>query len=487
MKILKYKYEIVSLVVVMIGSALRFYNLGDTSLWLDEAVYSNNSYVIKFEEYISNTRDKNSSPIILPFMLYMLGDYVRTEFTARIIPALFGIFSIILILALPKVGVRAGVALIVGFWMALSPIQINYSQELREYSMGVFITTCLLYSIHSNIKFNFQNRKLLILAILVFLGPIVSYGLILVDAAILAFIAIYSLACRKILFKEMLILTTSTIFSIITTYFLTAKYQMYVGKSAYLASAYPEKGKIISWSIDSFVNYTNMAITQNFSMQLIFILLILNIIYVFNNRKNKFDYSLLILFLTLVYGSIFASILGLYPFGSIRQQLFATPLILIMMVNIIYIILEKININRNIVVVLFFTYIASICIPQIPIIYREITDIKSPLRASKILESNTQIKDENVYVYYAAQPAINFYVSKKRFYMGKSMRGNIDGMTAEIINNLPGCEKFLIFSHIYLDEDQLVKTKLVASGYKVIEEYKAQDANIIKINNCSNK
>ena len=41
---LKYRFLLASVLILIIATLLRLYNLDGTSLWKDEAIYANNSY-----------------------------------------------------------------------------------------------------------------------------------------------------------------------------------------------------------------------------------------------------------------------------------------------------------------------------------------------------------------------------------------------------------------------------------------------------------
>ena len=126
--LLKKKYLIASVAILVIAAALRIYHLGDTSLWLDEAKYANFSYT-GFADFIYNTRHYNSSPIFLPLIYWLLGDLVRDPFWIRVPPMIFGLLSVYILLKLPKVGFSRSVAMTSALWLAILPVHIQYSQE----------------------------------------------------------------------------------------------------------------------------------------------------------------------------------------------------------------------------------------------------------------------------------------------------------------------------------------------------------------------
>jgi len=90
-------------IIISVALALRLYNLGVPSLWLDEAVYANNAFN-PFEHFLALTRGNNSTPILLPLLYWLLGDLVRDPFLARLPVAVFGAGAVLVVLRLRHVG-----------------------------------------------------------------------------------------------------------------------------------------------------------------------------------------------------------------------------------------------------------------------------------------------------------------------------------------------------------------------------------------------
>ena len=172
---LKHSFLMTSTLILIIAIFFRLYNLEGTSLWLDEAVYANNSYG-KFDDFISLTRSRNSSPIFLPFIYWVLGDFVRDAFSVRFLPFLFGVGSVFVTLQLPIVGVSKKIAIISALWLALSPVQVRYSQEVREYSLAVLISCLLIYGFLQSLSTNNIRRGSIVFLTMLGFAPFASYG-----------------------------------------------------------------------------------------------------------------------------------------------------------------------------------------------------------------------------------------------------------------------------------------------------------------------
>ena len=133
------------LFIILLGSALRFYELGDKSLWVNE-LYAYFEAKKPFFEMLKGL-DFRQPP---PFFIF-LNPYVKAvgpnDFLLRLPSALTGIISIGLIYILGKSLFSKREGLIGAFYLALSPDHINVSQDMRQYSLLV------LFSLLSSIFF----------------------------------------------------------------------------------------------------------------------------------------------------------------------------------------------------------------------------------------------------------------------------------------------------------------------------------------------
>lgn len=121
------------LLIILLAFFLRIYNLDAESLWLDEALsvehYAKNDITTIIE------RLSVHPPlyyIILHFWIKLFGD---SEFSVRFLSAIFGIMSIYVIYRLGKLIFDDNVGIISALLLSISLFHINYSQEVRFYSL----------------------------------------------------------------------------------------------------------------------------------------------------------------------------------------------------------------------------------------------------------------------------------------------------------------------------------------------------------------
>jgi len=122
-------------IVLIIGIIIRFWGLGDKSLWIDE-IYSlmfssQKTFLGSFLYMFSDL-----SPPIYYLILYLwMKLFGNSEFIMRFPSFLAGIASIIVIYFSTKKNFNKQIALGVTILTALSPIMLYYSQEARPYSL----------------------------------------------------------------------------------------------------------------------------------------------------------------------------------------------------------------------------------------------------------------------------------------------------------------------------------------------------------------
>jgi len=472
------RYAPISIVILLIAVALRFYHLGGTSLWLDEAVYANNS-MTDFRSFIENTRNRNSSPVLLPFLYYIFGESIRDPFLIRIPPAIFSIMSVAVMLALPRTGVSFSVAALAAFILTIAPAQIEYSQEVREYSLSVFFSCMIIftYALATNKP---SKRALYYFSIVLAAAPFGSYGTIFMGlAAVVAFLFVEFLG-REYRRGFLLIPVISLLIGILLTYQLTAMYQMDVAKAWYLVRNFPPDQTIsaLNWLVESGLAYFRQAIGGFglLSLALVFLYMIF-----FGRRTGwRTTPNFCLALLILVSGSIVAAFIGAYPFGGIRQHLFATPLIALCVAQSVVSLggfFRQKGITMAIVV--FAACLSLNSVLMVPPVYAEKEDI-----VSAVSEGLVGIPESNVYVYYAARHAVKFHYPDHQFFVGKARRGDIEGIGNEIASFTNECSVHILFAHVVKDEDHEILQYLKDVGLTLVGHQKYPGAAVAKLSRC---
>lgn len=133
--------------ITLLAGLLRLYRLGDWSLWGDELISVQRALIAFEDQTVANSP---AFPPRIPHLTFSLMNLALTwfgvsEWSARIVPALFGIISIpILYLPIRRI-VGPAAALLALLLLALSPWHLYWSQNARFYtSILLFYTLALI-------------------------------------------------------------------------------------------------------------------------------------------------------------------------------------------------------------------------------------------------------------------------------------------------------------------------------------------------------
>jgi hypothetical protein len=140
-----------ALLLTLVALALRFYRLTNQSLWTDEVA----SIQTAQEPLAQMTHDSGSENVYLPGYFILLGAVLpktdqHVEFRARALSAVAGGLSVPLLIGVVYCWRRQwGTALLAGLLLALNPLHLWYSQEVRAYAAMVFLglLTLLAYEL----------------------------------------------------------------------------------------------------------------------------------------------------------------------------------------------------------------------------------------------------------------------------------------------------------------------------------------------------
>ncbi len=141
--------------VIVLAAALRFWRLGDWGFQATEMFTLRDSL-----------QPKLSNPRPLGYLLnhYVVGSFrPLDEFGLRLLPAVFGILAVpaFYLLGRRLVGTRA--ALCGALLLALSPLQVMYSQLARYWSLVFLLSTIYPYALYLGVRE--RNRRMLALGV----------------------------------------------------------------------------------------------------------------------------------------------------------------------------------------------------------------------------------------------------------------------------------------------------------------------------------
>lgn len=131
--------------ILFCGVILRFYGLGAESLWADEGitVQTVSDSFAAMQQILSKAIHPPLHYLILHPLTHVFGN---SEFVVRLPSALFGIVSIVMTYLLGKRLFNTQTGLIAAGLVALSYVQIRYSQEARNYALLNMLALFSYYS-----------------------------------------------------------------------------------------------------------------------------------------------------------------------------------------------------------------------------------------------------------------------------------------------------------------------------------------------------
>lgn len=167
-KVMKRYIVIILALIFILGAILRLYNIGEKSLWFDEA--SNITSAMKSRSFILQP-PYNYKPLYLLLLRAWIGIFGISALTSRLLTALLGIFSAFLVFSIGKSLFNIEVGLISSFFLSISVFHIFHSQQVGPETFLLFLA---LLSFYSFIKF-LKKRKTNYLIINLILNILIIY------------------------------------------------------------------------------------------------------------------------------------------------------------------------------------------------------------------------------------------------------------------------------------------------------------------------
>lgn len=176
-------------VITLLGAALRVHQLGIRFLWLDEArIY----WIARgsLPEVIRENATWNSAPPLFPILIQLVTRVADTELALRAVSLVAGTLAIPAMFLLGRRFLSHPGALLGSLFLAVSVVQIRYSQEVREYSLSVLLMILLLTSFLQFAEQPTWKRAAAVVAVAT-LGLVTQYGLALIILALNGVLAIH--------------------------------------------------------------------------------------------------------------------------------------------------------------------------------------------------------------------------------------------------------------------------------------------------------
>ena len=154
-----HKETTVIILILITSLCLRLYHLGFHDLWCDEV------YSVKYAVY---PWDNWNAPLYWVLLHFWIKIFGISEFSLRLPSLIFSFLSVIATYLLGKTLFNRKVGIWAGIFIALSPFHLWYAQEVRDYSMVLFLGLLSSYLLFKALTE--ENLKLKILFVIISLA-----------------------------------------------------------------------------------------------------------------------------------------------------------------------------------------------------------------------------------------------------------------------------------------------------------------------------
>ena len=471
----------IGLSLVLIGFVLRLRQyLADRSLWLDEAMLTNNILARSFGGLFQPLDNNQGAPVGFLFIqktiTLLLGD---SEFALRLFPFVAGVLALVLMFALTrKISNAAAGNLALGFF-AVAPSLVYYSSEVKQYSSDVAIALALSLLFLRNAKSSrstplgpdfVSNREpqsletldsikeSFLLALAGALAVWFSHPAFFVVGALgLALFVPALIAKDKHKIITLLMIAAVWILNLGALYFINLRqlstHQFFLDfwRAGFLPH---DPSSALTWLAYSLQGpFRDLLDLQTSYIVTVFLLLIG---YVGLTRRNPhFGFFLLAIFFL----SLFASYLTLYPFAG-RMILFLAPVLILFLAEGTEAIAGLFARSRVLAWLARIFLIVYLLYSPVSV---SVENFLAPKYQEHIRPTMEYLRDyrkdgDLVYVYYWAEHAVRYYAPKygmdmSAFIVGADHHDSPMAYDVEL-ESLRGHERvWVLFSHVYENGD----------------------------------
>ena len=136
------KIRLLLLAILLLGLFFRLYNLAGDSFWADEGYSLIRTVDMGFFQIVKTFHHAFFYNIILHYWIDLFGN---SEFPTRLLSVIFGCLAIFMIYKVGESLFNKNVGILSSLILSVSVFHINYSQEVRDYSLMVLLTLMSFY------------------------------------------------------------------------------------------------------------------------------------------------------------------------------------------------------------------------------------------------------------------------------------------------------------------------------------------------------
>ncbi len=364
------------IIVAITGLYLRFGRL-DHDLWFDEAgqfwiAKGQNHYNLDVRDggllqLFLNNREHNLDPPLFGLILRSWSSVNTSIIWLRILPGIFGLLTVIYIYkSLKLLNINRSVSIPISLLALVSFSFVDYAQELRAYSLGMFSTTAIFYYLLMYLLTRKNITNLIKLIIFTIIGISTQYNqwLLLPIISIFIFIKDYQSKKRNYLATFLFLIPIILVLGII--YYGQTKYQLggfsleylnkyKLGTLGSLSNVITQFAYLYFTFFCYILGYSAYAHNLFYSLynplysiiigliiSLFFTLLVVTALKAINKKYCNFKISLIFYSLLLLEINCL-SLFKYFPIGPNRWNLFHGSLLLINLAILLHLFIKKYN------------------------------------------------------------------------------------------------------------------------------------------------
>jgi hypothetical protein len=449
--------------ITALAALLRIFHLGAKSLWLDEALlywFANGD----LKHVLEQNAAYNSAPPLFALLLHGVISIDRSEEALRAISCIAGILAVPSIYLLARQFVSGQWASFAALLAAVAPAQVEYSQQVREYSLTFLLAVVMLLVFCRFLQQRSWSFALL-LSLVVSVSLFTQYGLALLFFAInLVFLALLfriDQPKRAVILWLWVLLVASI--SVAAVYHLSLKHHWVPGGRAayYLPDAY-WNGSLRSLFRMAILN-TETIFNFAFPTPLLILACALGMVEVAKSDRQWTALWLLAAPLALTFAM---GIVRAYPYSGTRQTIFLTPMMYVFAaLGMAFLSRQR---SSRAVIGILTVLLVGYGLKNTALYYLSAQPQNIRPIVGKLLSSVSQ--GDRIYVHSGAGPAFSYYFQEQArpVIWGENRREEPEKYLQQLDAVVGQRTKlWLVFSHI--EQDEMQKILMYVSSRRRLE------------------
>ena len=455
------------------AGALRFYGLGSRPLWFDEAVLYGISRASSMAELIIRNAELNSAPPLFALLLRALMPLGDSEWTLRLLPWAGGVAAIPAIYFLARQFAARTPAYFSAFVVAITSTQIEYSQQLREYSL-TFVVAALIMALLVRLTRRPAWSNVALLMLVMAVGIFLQYGLVLLILGLDAVFLVVVITAKRSTGRRWggwIAVQAAILVAGLAVYLLALRGQWAPGfgggAGKYLVGTYGagSAGSVVRLAAANTLDLLSFAFPGRFSFLVLGLLFLIGLLASALESRRTGDYGPLTYLLVPVLLALAAASFKLYPYGGIRQDMFLLPMVYVFAgLGLGWLLHAK---HRQAVAIIVALLAVAGALNPIARYWR--TPGPEDLRPVVAALDSSFREGDRIYVYYGAQPGFAYYHRRhlEAQVDGTENRNAPEAYLAEVESLLDLHSRvWMVFSHCFSKECDFIPDQL-ATRYSV--------------------